>query len=226
MLETLSTEWLLIGWAASFVFILVALVFFFGEPIKLRAKMFGRSRMGYGVLEVIHRNGRRIPYAVKFQNEIKIGKFLFKPKFDHKHVFRNEFGMPTIQFNVRSVEPLPIENDEKKEKEEEEYKPDKAIQGKLNKLKHIVFNKEHKTFEDKCVEVGEELQLKPNQPPKSVITDPMEDLQSHMAYFQAGLLKGGGLSDRLMMLLYVCMVASIASAGMLLFLMYYLKVFG
>lgn len=188
------------------LFIVVALVFFLGEAVKLRVMMFGRQRFGYGVLEVIQRNGRRVPHAVKFEREINVGNYLFKPKFEDKYIFRNEFGMPTIQFNVRSVEPIETNPDN----------PENLGSGEENE--------EAETTESTVV--GLEHQIKANEPPESIMTDPKEDLQSHMAFFQAGLLKGGGLSGKLEKLVYFCLLASIASAGMVGFLLYHLKVFG
>jgi len=189
----MSEFWIYAGWGASMLFVVVALVFFLGEAVKLRILMFGRQRFGYGVLEIIERNGRRVPHAVKFEREIKVGNYLFKPKYLDKYIFRNEFGMPTIQFNVRSIEPIKINPGNPEEAE---------------------------------IEVDSKHQIKVNEPPESVVTDPKEDLQSHMAFFQAGILKGGGLSGKLEKLLYLCLLASVASAGMVGFLLYHLKVFG
>jgi len=179
-----------LGMLAPSLFIVVVLIFFFGEAVKLRIKMLGRQRLGYGVVEIVHRNGRRIPYAVKFGREIKIGKkYIFKPKFDEKHVFLNEFGMKTIAFNIRSIEPISIEK-------------------------------------DKPLEVGEEHQLTPNEPPKMVVTDPEEDLQSHMAYFQAGLMKGWSATERLEKLVMLCIMVSVASVAIGIFTLYKMGAFG
>ena len=97
--------------------------------------------------------------------------------------------MPTVQFNVRSIENVPIINNDAE---------DTKDKGKAKKKEPI--------------EVPESLQVKPNKPPL-VLTDPAEDLQSHMAFYQAGLLKGGGLNEKLFMVLIIAVVLIVVCIG-------------
>jgi hypothetical protein len=179
-------------------FIVILLIFFLGETFKLRIMMLGRQRSGYGVIEIIHRNGRRTLHPKKFEREVTVGNFLFKPKYDQEHLFRNEYGMPTVQFNVRSIENIPIVNPEMQDKDSKGKKP---------------------------IEVPENCQTKPNKPPM-VLTDPAEDLQSHMAFYQMGLLKGGGLNEKLFLLLVIAVIMIVIFGGVNAYGMYKLGAFG
>jgi hypothetical protein len=201
MVDMIDPFWFYSSVGTLIVFIVLILIFFLGESFKLRIMMLGRQRMGYGVLEIIHRNGRRTLHAVKFEREVKVGNFLFKPKYDNEHLFRNEYGMPTVQFNVRSVENVPIVDSTpaKDDKSKGKKKPEPII-------------------------VDANLQVKPNEPPM-VLTDPAEDLQSHMAFYQAGLLKGGGLNEKLFLLMVVSVILMAVSIGISAYGMYKLGAF-
>jgi len=195
MADMIDPFWFYSSVGALIGFIVLILIFFLGEAFRLRISMLGRQRMGYGVLEIIHRNGRRTQHAVKFEREVKVGDFLFKPKYDQEHLFRNEYGMPTVQFNVRSIENVPVIN-----KDERSFT--EKLKGKEKK----------QPKQPGPIVVDESLQVKPNKPPL-VLTDPAEDLQSHMAFYQAGLLKGGGLNEKLFMVLIIAVILIVVCLG-------------
>lgn len=92
------------------LFIIAMFVFFLWPALSLRFKMMGRKNKGYMVFNVLDKTGKKTPYPHKAELSFRIGKMMFKPKYEKKYIYRNEYDMPCMDFDARNINPDDKEN--------------------------------------------------------------------------------------------------------------------